>query len=599
MLASKLAHLPSAPGVYQFFDADGHLLYVGKAKSLKNRVRSYFRFSPALGPNPSLSSRILKMIHETVSMEYLLLESEHDAFILENSLIKQLKPKYNILLRDDKTYPYIYLDTSKAFPRFDITRKVLKGKAITYYGPFSSGARDLLNALYLLFPLVQKKGCERAKKACLFYQMGRCLAPCEGKVSQEAYRLLVERAAKLIHNPRALLDALKEKMEAYAAAMHFEEAANLRDMIASIRSMQRFTHLDSAKLEDFDLFALHCDTSVACGLRLFIREGKVVSSSHTLARSSSGFDPEALYRQMLLAAYPPEAPLTTKTIYVAHALEEAKELATLLSQRHHKAIIIKHPKRGEKHHLATLALTNAKELAIQHLRKTTTSVQENLRTYFELSRYPQTIEIFDNSHLGGEANVGAIVCWEGEAFLKSAYRHYHLENKDEYAQMREILTQRALRFESEGVPDLWVIDGGKTLMELALTILESVGVSLDVIGIAKEKVDAKAHRAKGAAKDIIHTPKGRYVLPPSDPRLQFLQRLRDEAHRFAISFHRKVKRTKDKNHSKLKQQGLSEGAIKKLLDYFGTFEAIHHASFDEIATVAGKKNAIKLFPTKP
>ncbi|MBE0494938.1 MAG: excinuclease ABC subunit UvrC [Campylobacterales bacterium] len=594
MLQSKLAHLPPSAGVYQFFDAAGRLLYIGKAKSLKHRVKSYFRFSPILGPNPALSPRIHKMISETVSLDYLLLSSEHDAFILENSLIKQLKPKYNILLRDDKTYPYIYIDFSKPYPRFDITRKVIKGKNIRYFGPFSSGAKDVLGALYLLFPLVQKRGCERTKKACLFFQMGRCLAPCEGKITPEAYHEMAQAAAKLIHRPRVLYDALHEKMETYAQALHFEEAAQLRDMAQHIRSMGNFTHLDLAKLEDFDIFAIYAEPTIVCGLRLFIREGKVVSSSHTMARTTSEFEPEALYRQLLLDAYPPQSPMTTHTLFTAHPLEEAKELEAIIGARHQCTVSIKHPKRGEKHHLITLALTNAKELCAQHLRKSTVSLQEDLARYFEFSKPPERIEVFDNSHLGGEASVGAIVCWENDSFLKSAYRHYHLHSKDEYGQMRELLTQRALRFDTQSAPDLWVIDGGKTLLELARSILESAGVSVDVIAIAKEKIDAKAHRAKGAAKDILHTTKGFHALSSQDTKLQFFQRLRDEAHRFAISFHRKTKRAQDKNHSILKQLGLSEGAIKKLLLYFGTFEAVAQASPEELSLVVGKRIAQRL-----
>ena len=591
MLATQLTHLPDQAGVYQFFDKAGHLLYVGKAKSLKHRVKSYFRFSPTLSPNPTLSPRILKMIGEADALQYILVQSEHDAFILENSLIKQLKPKYNILLRDDKTYPYIYIDLSKPYPRFDITRKVIKGKHIRYFGPFSSGANELLGALYLLFPLVQKKGCERAKKACLFFQMGRCLAPCEGFVSSEAYRDIVDKATKLIHRPRALQEALQEKMVSYASALHFEEAAKLRDMRQRIVSMERFTHLDLAKLEDFDIFALYNESGVTCGLRWCVREGKVVSSNHSFARSQSDFDPEALYRQLLLDAYPPQTPMTIGTLFTASPLEEAKALEAILQQRHQRAISIKHPKRGEKHHLITLALTNAKELCAQHLRKPTVSLQETLARYFELSRTPEHIEIFDNSHLGGEATVGAIVCWQHDGFDKSAYRHYHLNHKDEYGQMRELLTERALRFETQNAPDLWVIDGGKTLLDLAQTVLESAGIKVDVIAISKEKIDAKAHRAKGAAKDILHTAKGSFTLSAQDEKLQFFQRLRDEAHRFAISFHRKTKRTQDKQHSRLKQLGLSEGAIKKLLLYFGTFEAIEQASHEELVLVSGKRVA--------
>ena len=595
MLEETLKNLPQTPGVYQFFDTTGKLLYIGKAKVLKNRVRSYFRFMPELGPATNLSLRIAKMITETARLEYLIVNSEHDAFILENSLIKQLKPKYNILMRDDKTYPYIYINLDDPYPRFEITRKVIKGKNIRYFGPFSSGAKDLFNALYLLFPLVQKKGCDQGKKACLFHQIHRCHAPCEGKISRKDYLHIVHEAMELIHKRKRLLDALHVKMMTYASNENYEEAASMRDMIQGIEAIEQITHSDLAKLEDFDLFALHVEQNIACGISLFIREGKIVSSSHNIVHSSTGFDQESLYRQMLLRVYSLDAPLVAKSIITAHPLEEAQTLSDLLSERHQTKIKIKHPIRGEKKHLCDLALTNAKELISKHQQSSSASLLQTIQTYFNLMRFPETIEVFDNSHLGGSAAVGAIVTWEEEGFNKEKYRHYHLESKDEYAQMKELLTQRALRFEKEGVPDLWVIDGGETLLELAHGILESVGVTIDVIAIAKEKIEAKAHRAKGSAKDKLHTKERSYNLPTNDKKLQFFQRLRDEAHRFAINFHRKTKRKEDKHFSILKQQGLSDAKIKKLLLYYGTFEAIHQATYNDIKTLIGKTGADILF----
>jgi excinuclease ABC subunit C len=593
MLLETLTKLPNSPGIYQFFDEDGHLLYIGKAKSLKNRVKSYFRFTPKLLPSPNLSPRIHSMILQAKRLEYLVVSTEHDAFILENSLIKQLKPKYNILLRDDKTYPYIYIDFSKPFPRFDITRKIIKGKHIRYFGPFTTGARALLDALYMLFPLVQKKGCDRGKKACLFYQMGRCLAPCEGRIDKDEYEKIVQEALKVIHQPQALIKALHVKMENYAKNLHFEEAAKLRDQIELIAQMGRYSHLDSARLEDFDLFAIHVEKKYACALRLFIRQGKVVSSSHSIATSINGFELDSLYHSMILDAYPPQSPRLISKLYVAHDIEGLSSLCQVLKERHNKALEIKHPLRGEKRHLCQLALRNASELLSQHKRKSET-LQEEIYNYFDLMQLPQNIEIFDNSHLGGDATVGAMVVWNQDGFSKNSYRRFHLTCKDEYSQMRELLSARAKRFDKMPAPELWVIDGGKTLLELALMILESVGVNIDVIAISKEKIDSKAHRAKGAARDILHTKRGKFILPPTDKKLQFFQRLRDEAHRFAISFHRQTKRRESKNQSILISLGISQGAIKKLIDYFGSFEAILNADFEQIKSVTSATVAKKI-----
>lgn len=594
MLHQVLAELPSSPGIYQFYDDKGHLLYIGKAKSLKNRVKSYFRFTPELAPSLNLSPRISGMIAQAKHLEYLVVSSEHDAFILENSLIKQLKPKYNILLRDDKTYPYIYIDLSKPFPRFDITRKIIKGKHIRYFGPFTSGARALLEALYMLYPLVQKKGCEKGKKACLFHQMGRCLAPCEGKIDKEQYYNIVQESLAVIHRPQLLTKALHVKMEKYAKELYFEEAAKIRDQISQIEQIERFSHLDSAKLEDFDLFAIHSNEKHLCALRLFIRQGKVVSSSHSIATSVNGFDTEELYHSMILDAYPPESPRLISKLYIAHPVDDLQNLGQLLSKRHNKTLQIKHPIRGEKYHLCQLALTNAAELLNQHKRRST-NLQEQIYDYFDLAQMPQNIEVFDNSHLGGDASVGAMIVWEGDKFAKNSYRRFHLTCTDEYSQMRELLSARAERFKKNPAPELWVIDGGKTLLELAHMILESVGVNIDVIAISKEKLDSKSHRAKGAAKDILHTKKGSFTLPTTDKKLQFIQRLRDEAHRFAISFHRQTKRKETKSQSNLLSIGLSEAVIKKLLDYFGSFEAITKASFEEISHATSASIAKKMY----
>ncbi|NLC27895.1 MAG: excinuclease ABC subunit UvrC [Campylobacteraceae bacterium] len=596
MLTETLVTLPNTPGIYQFFDSKGHLLYIGKAKVLKNRVKSYFRFTPNLSPSPTLSARIHNMISQVARLEYLVVSNEHDAFILENSLIKQLKPKYNILLRDDKTYPYIYIDFSSTYPRFDITRKIVKGKNIRYFGPFSSGARALLEALYLIFPLVQKRGCERVKKACLFYQMGRCLAPCEEKISKEEYLRIVNKTLEFIHRPKAIIKALEEKMTTYAKALHFEEAAKLRDQIEQIEQMERFSHLDSTKLENFDLFAVHIEEKSACALRLFIREGKVVSSSHSIAKSVHGFDVNELYHSMILNAYPLESPCLISTLYIAHPVEDTQNLSLALKQRHNKTIYIKHPLRGEKHHLCNLALTNANELLLQHNRRSNALI-EKIFHYFSFTDLPYAIEVFDNSHLGGEATVGAMVVWENEVFAKDRYRRFHLKAKDEYSQMKELLTARVERFKKDSAPNLWVIDGGKTLLNLALNILESVGVHIDVIAISKEKIDAKAHRAKGAARDVLHTHNGSFNLPASDTKLQFFQRLRDEAHRFAINFHRQTKRRDTTALSTLQSKGVSAAAIKKLLNYFGSFDLIHNASYEEIKHASSKTVADKIFST--
>lgn len=595
MLQNTIKNLPNKPGIYQYFDENRKLLYVGKAKSLKSRVKSYFRFEPNFIASPTLSPRIYKMISEAKELEYIIVDSEHDALILENSLIKQLKPKYNILLRDDKTYPYIYIDLSQNFPRFDITRKIVKGEKIKYFGPFSSSARAILEAIYMIFPLVQKKGCLRDKKACLYYQIDKCSAPCENKISKNEYKKIVDKAISLINDRKQIIKLLEDKMNKAAKLLNFEEAGRLRDMQISIKNTLHVSQIDIVKLEDFDVFAVYFEDNIACGIRLFVRDGKVVSSTHTILNSQNGFDKDEVYTRLLFEYYTTETPHLAKNILVADEIEDIKEIEAALSKKCNFKFNLQHPKIGDKKHLCELAVKNSKELIKQEKNRKNIDILNKIHELCELENRPFCIEIFDNSHLGGEANVGAQVVWENYKFLKSRYRHYHLNSKDEYSQMRELLTNRALRFEKESAPELWVIDGGDTLRKLAEEIIFSSGVQVDVIAIAKEKIDAKAHRAKGAAKDIIYTKKGKISLNTTDERLQFLQRLRDEAHRFAISFHRKTKQKKLTQNSALKNAGLNDGIIKKLLDFYGSFEDIKKADIETLNSLFSKQAAKKVF----
>lgn len=328
--------LPDSAGVYQYFDASGKLLYVGKAKNLKNRVKSYWRFTPEFKPNAAQSSRILKMLYEAERLEYIVVQSEEDALILENSLIKQLKPKYNILLRDDKTYPYIYIDESVDYPRFEITRKVIKGKHITYYGPFPTGGRALLDALYEVYPLVQKKSCLREGKACLFFQIKKCLAPCEARVSKEAYREIVNQAKNAIVKRKELLTALEEKMTNLAMHERYEEAAKMRDTIEAIASLTTSSNIDLANTQDLDIFAIRNGDEKGVIVKMFMRGGKIISSSYTYFRHTHIFDENEAYKQALLEFYTVDTPQIAKQILTAHTLEDSVQVASTLSARFEK-----------------------------------------------------------------------------------------------------------------------------------------------------------------------------------------------------------------------------------------------------------------------
>ncbi|WP_201523412.1 excinuclease ABC subunit UvrC [Aliarcobacter butzleri] len=602
-LQEKLQQLPNDAGVYQYFDKNGHLLYIGKAKILKNRVKSYFKFTPKLQPADKLSPRIYKMISEVESCEWIVVPNEHDALILENSLIKQLKPKYNILLRDDKTYPYIFVDFNEDFPRLDITRRIQKSKSIKYFGPYSTGARDMLDSIYEIVPLVQKKSCVKGKKACLFHQIQKCLAPCENKISKEEYAKIVENALEYIYNKTKLISKLNEKMIQYSNDFRFEEAMTLRDRIKTIEKSQIKSGIDLATNEDIDIFAINANNKKAVIVRMFLRDGKLTSSSHDFLKIDNfdeefEFDYQEAYERAIINYYDNEIPLLPKEILIAHELEITNELEEFLHTRFNKKIKLINPKKDKKREIVNIALNNCDELLRIENSKNQTSIYEELKELFNLQTLPYLIESFDNSHMMGQATVGAMIVWNESlnTFDKKAFRHYNLESKDEYSQMKEMLIRRVESFEKNPAPDLWIIDGGETLLKLAFDIVQSVGVNLDIIAIAKEKIDAKAHRAKGKAKDIIHykTKNGEFKsfnLLTSDKRLQFVQRQRDEAHRFAITFHKKQKRAQDKQISLLQIKGIGEAKIKKLLLYFGEFEKIRKASFDELKTVLNEKDA--------
>jgi excinuclease ABC subunit C len=595
-MKQTIQDLPTSAGVYQYFDRQGKLLYVGKAKNLKNRVKSYWRFSPQLNPNPNQSSRIIKMLHEAQSLEYIVVQTEEDALILENSLIKQLKPKYNILLRDDKTYPYIYIDESVDYPRFELTRKVVKGKNITYYGPFPTGGKALFDALYEIYPLVQKKSCLREGKACLFYQIKKCLAPCEEKVTPQEYSNIVSQAKESIAKRKKLITTLEEKMTNLAMQERYEEAASMRDTIHAVSSLTISSNIDLANELDLDIFAIRNGDERGVIVKLFMRKGKIISSTYTYFRHTHIFDENEAYKQALLEFYTVDTPNVSKQILTAHTFEDNQQVALTLSSRFNKKIEILTPQRGAKAKLISLALQNCEELLRK--KQSDTLMEQKIADLFELSVIPYRIETFDNSHMMGVATVGGMIVWDEGKWDKNSYRRYELKARDEYGQMKEMLTRRIAKFSEHSAPDLWILDGGQANLNLAKSLLKASNVNLDVIAIAKEKLDSKAHRAKGAAKDILYTSQGIIELKPNDKRLHWIQRQRDEAHRYAITYHQNKKRKEDTQISLLNKKGIGKATVKKLIDYFGTFEAIEKATYKDLVSVTNKKIALLIHENK-
>lgn len=586
-------------GIYQFYDAQGRLLYVGKAKNLNKRIKSYFAKSANLSP------RINSMVAQICDIKTLVTKSEQDALILENALIKASKPKYNILLRDDKTYPYLYVDRSEDFPTLSITRKIIKKPKVEYFGPFSSGARELLESILQTNKLVQKKSCLKGKKGCLFYQINRCSAPCEQKISKEQYANILQDSLELIYNKKKLLAMLESKMLTFADCEAFEEASKIRDMMKKITQMQIHSGVDLADLSNYDIFTILTPSTVATItdskhnqinqkvilFKLFVRNGRVNSSDYILTHNTSqSFKDEmyGLYSQALLSHYAKNPPILPDAILLPNDIgefEDKEKLQDFFYEKFHKKIPILQPIKGKKAELITLANNNAIEilrLENVEMREYDTLLKE-IQAFFTLTHPPHRIEVFDTSHHAGNQCVGAMIVFENNEFIKQSYRHFSLQKRDEYAQMREMLARRAHKFDENPPPDCWLIDGGSAQLNLAYEIAQSSGANIDIIAIAKHKVLGKAHRAKGSANDILHSHKGVHKLSTSDKKLQFFQKLRDEAHRFAITFHR-AKKLKELTRVKIlgNKQDLSHAQIDKLLRIYGNIKVVENLSSQEI-----------------
>ncbi len=597
-LIDKLKNLPNSAGIYQYYDKNAKLLYIGKAKNLKNRIKSYFALTPTLEsslpiPNPKASQRIQIMVRQISSLETIIVESEQDALILENSLIKQLKPKYNILLRDDKTYPYIAFNLDEDFPTPKIVRAISKDKNMRYFGPYPSGCRDILESLLELFMLVQRASCTCGKKACLFHQINRCYAPCEGKISKLEYKKILDSALDALKSPSKLISLLEAKMFSLSESMRFEEALIYRERIKKLKSIKSFSSIDLAKGANLDVFGLHCEGKKAVLLSLFVRQGKIVSFLSNILHCDSGeFELSEIFTQAILNRYAQNLPIVPKEILLPDISGlDVELLSDFLHQKQGIKVKIIAPQIGEKKRLITLANNNAKEILAQesiHIKN-----EENtliaLKSLLKLEQIPFRIEVFDTSHHASENCVGGMVVYENGEFIKDSYRRYKLLGRDEYAQMREMLTRRAKDFENLAPPNLWLLDGGKAQIKIAKEILESSGANIDIIGIAKQKIDSKAYRAKGNAKDTIYTLESSINLESSDARLQLLQKLRDEAHRYAITYHRAKKKKSMTEFSALEKQGFSAAQIKKLLALTGSYAAIKDLSTQELKEIL--KNA--------
>ncbi len=588
--------LPARPGVYRMLDAKGDVLYVGKARALRNRVTNYTQVS-------RLTKRLQRMVAQTRSMQIVTTNTEAEALLLEAQLIKRFRPPYNVLLRDDKSFPFILLREDHEFPRVQLHRGARRYKG-QYYGPFASAGsvRNTLNSLQKLFLL---RSCtdsffQNRARPCLLYQIKRCSAPCVGRVDEAGYAALVQDAKDFLGGKSTKVQArLGVLMNEAAEAMDFELAAVYRDRLRALTFVQGTQTINAEGLGDADIFALACKGGTMCIQAFFIRGGQNWGHRSFFPAHTNDVPEDEVMTSFLTQFYEEVPP--PKTILLDRKLEEADLLAEALSERAERKVALRAPQRGDHVRMIRQASRNAEEELDRRLAETSTQNQ-NLRAladFLELEGPPRRIEVYDNSHIMGTNAVGAMIVAGPEGFIKNAYRKFNIKRPDtapgdDFAMMREVMSRRFARLEKEDPdrskgdwPDLLLIDGGKGQLSAVMETLEDAGVQdVPVIGISKGP-------DRNAGREIFHFPNGREAsLPVNSPLLFYLQRLRDEAHRFAIGAHRQ-KRAKSMTASPLDEvPGIGPGRKRALLMHFGTARAVKGAALEDLEKAPGISKAM-------
>ncbi|HJQ17169.1 MAG TPA: excinuclease ABC subunit UvrC [Allosphingosinicella sp.] len=588
--------LPVRPGVYRMLDARGDVLYVGKARSLRNRVTNYTQVT-------RLTKRLQRMVAQTRAMQIVTTNTEAEALLLEAQLIKRYRPPYNVLLRDDKSFPFILLREDHPFPRVQLHRGARRAKG-QYYGPFASAGsvRTTLTALQKLFLL---RSCTDSffanrSRPCLLYQIRRCSAPCVGRIDEAGYGELVGDAKDFLGGRSTKVQAkLGALMNVAAEAMDYELAAVYRDRLRALTFIQGTQTINAEGLGDADLFALACKGGTMCIQAFFIRGGQNWGHRSFFPAHTNDV-PEAEVLESFLMQFYEEVP-PPRAILLDRTIPEADLLCEALSERSGRKVAIRVPQRGDQRRMIDQAKRNAEEELDRRLAETSTQAQ-NLRAIadlFELEGPPQRIEVYDNSHVMGTSAVGAMIVAGPEGFRKNAYRKFNIKREetvpgDDFAMMREVISRRFARLEKEDPdrsrgdwPDLLLIDGGKGQVSAVCEVLEDAGVhDVPLVGISKGP-------DRNAGREVFHLPGGREVtLPPNSPTLFHLQRLRDEAHRFAIGAHRQ-KRAKNMASSPLDDvPGVGPSRKRALLMHFGTARAVRGAALEDLERAPGISHAM-------
>jgi excinuclease ABC subunit C len=605
-LHEKMRSLPTRPGVYLYRNALGDVIYVGKAKNLRSRVRSY------LLAESQANAKTGSLMREAVDVDYILVENEGEALALENNLIKQRKPRFNILLRDDKTYPYVKLTLADRYPKVFVTRRLRKDGS-AYYGPYFPGnlahrVVDLIHRSFLL-PSCKVDLSRYHPRPCLQYYIKRCLGPCvENLTTPEAYREAVRDAQMFLEGRQTELShSLEERMETAAASEQFELAARYRDLLITLSQVQERQRMATVESDDADVYGFHQENGMLAVNLFHMRGGKIVDrreffweelpenlpegeeSEPVVQGADQTFDASSFFSALLKQLYIDQQ-YVPRMVYIPVDFADRETLEKLLGDKEQRRVEINVPRRGEKRSLVDLAGQNAKQSFDQRFRvmqPTRKMIEENLQDLLTLPELPKRIECFDISHIQGADTVASMVVWEDGAMKKSDYRKYQIktvEGVDDFASMREVVGRRYRRVQEEqrAMPSLILIDGGLGQLHAAAEALELLGITTQPLAsIAKREEIIYLY---GQEDEPI-------VLDRRSPVLHLVQRIRDESHRFAVTYHRKRREIRDRESNLLTIPGVGPQTRNRLVAHFGSLRGVQDASVQALASVVSQSIA--------
>lgn len=596
-LTHKLDSLPKGPGCYLFRDEHHKVIYIGKAKVLRNRVRQYFQESKKDDP------KVATMVSKVRDLEVIETDSEVEALILEANLVKEHKPRYNIELKDDKSFPYIKI-TDEMFPRIYVTREKDRSGG-RFFGPYTDvkNLRHTLKTLHRIFPIrscmhvfTEEVVASRKVKLCLDYHIRKCEGPCQGLVDTSAYRAMIEQMQRFLRGKtHDLLAQLRREMEALAAGMRFEEAAKLRDRIRAIEHYTASQKVMFQDLSDKDILALAKIGDDACGVVFRVRDGKLIGRQHFYFAHVEEKTPAEVLEH-LIKTYYLQADFVPPEIYIPMELEDADTIVDWLRRLSDGSVELVTPRLGDKLKLVHMAAKNAglllDDLKLQRLKAQEQFVPHvllSLQRDLNLNRVPRRIECFDNSNIQGSDPVASMVVFADGKPKKSEYRKFKIrsvEGADDFASMHEVVSRRYLRVLNEGMdfPDLIVVDGGKGQLSAAVSALEGLGIEVSKAGSKGQPIVALAKRLEEVFVPDVGTS---IMVPKTSSSIKLLQQVRDEAHRFAVTFHRQIRDKRTIASALDEIDGVGPKRRKSLFDRFGSVKKLSEASVDDIRSVEG------------